>query len=321
MGKTALLTATAARARHDGARVLRVTGAEFEGAFAFAGLHQVVLPLLDDIRHLDVLHKDALATMMVSGAHATADRLLLSAAVATLCRRAAQRVPLLLVADDVGWLDAASAGVLSAVARRFADSRAGFIAASRTESWGFFDRSGLAVLAVPPLTDAAAEELLTTRFPELDARVKARVRATAQGNPLGLLELPRALSEVQRSAIVPLPEVLPLGGQLRRIFAARISRLPSATRELLLTAALEGTGEQALLDAAGGAGFGLEDLDAAEREDLARIDAASQRIVFRHPLIRAAVVEVSTSRERRRAHRAPGRRTPRPTRAPRPAPR
>ncbi len=155
---------------------------------------------------------------MVSGAHATADRLLLSAAVATLCRRAAQRVPLLLVVDDVGWLDAASAGVLSAVARRFADSRAGLLAASRTESWGFFDRSGLAVLPVPPLTDAAAEELLTTRFPELDARVKARVRATAQGNPLGLLELPRALSEVQRSAIVPLPEVLPLGGDLYQIF-------------------------------------------------------------------------------------------------------
>ena len=241
--------------------------------------------------------------MMVSGAHVTADRLLLSDAVAMLCRRAADRVPLLLVVDDVGWLDAASAGVLSAVARRFADSRAGFLAASRTESWGFFDRSGLTVLTIAPLTDAAADELLTTRFPELDAQVKARVRVTAQGNPLGLLELPRALSELQRSAIAPLPEVLPLGGQLKEIFAARITRLPSATRELLLAAALEGTGEPAVLDAAGAARFGLDDLDAAEREDLARVDAASQRIVFRHPLIRSAVVEVSTAQERRRAHR------------------
>ena len=67
---------------------------------------------------------------------------------------------------------------------------------------------------------------------------------------------------------------------------------------------LKARASRRVLDAAGGAGFGLEDLDAAEREDLARIDAASQRIVFRHPLIRAAVVEVSTSRERRRAHRA-----------------
>lgn len=303
VGKTALLTATAARARHDGTRVLRVTGAEFEGAFAFAGLQRVVLPLLDDIQPLDALLKDALATVMGPGAYVAADRMVLSAAVAMLFRRAAQRVPLLLVVDDAGWLDAASAGVLSAVARRFADSRAGFLAASRTESWGFFDRSGLTVLTVPSLTDAAADELLTTHFPELDALVRARVRATAQGNPLALLELPRALSEPQRSATT-LPEVLPLGGRLNEIFAGRIDRLPSATRELLLAAALEGTGDPAELDVAGAGRFGLADLDAAERADLARIDAASQRIVFRHPLVRAAVVEASTAQERRRTHRA-----------------
>lgn len=63
--------------------MLRVTGGEFEGAFAFAGLHQVVFPLLEDIQYLGAVHKEALATM-ASGAQVTADRLLLSAAVAML---------------------------------------------------------------------------------------------------------------------------------------------------------------------------------------------------------------------------------------------
>jgi DNA-binding NarL/FixJ family response regulator len=46
MGKTVLLADTAERARLAGMRVLRVTGRESESRLAFAGLHQLLRPVL-----------------------------------------------------------------------------------------------------------------------------------------------------------------------------------------------------------------------------------------------------------------------------------
>src|SRR6266536_647940 len=60
MGKTALLNALAESAAAAGTVVLRVTGAEFEGEISFAGLNQVLLPVLGDVDELDAVHRDAL---------------------------------------------------------------------------------------------------------------------------------------------------------------------------------------------------------------------------------------------------------------------
>ena len=46
MGKTALLADAAGRARSAGIRVLSVTGRESESRLAFAGLHQLLRPVL-----------------------------------------------------------------------------------------------------------------------------------------------------------------------------------------------------------------------------------------------------------------------------------
>src|ERR1700721_4135230 len=46
MGKTVLLTDAADRARSAGMRVLSVTGRESESRLAFAGLHQLLRPVL-----------------------------------------------------------------------------------------------------------------------------------------------------------------------------------------------------------------------------------------------------------------------------------
>ena len=59
------------------------------------------------------------------------DRLLASNATLTLLRHVAARVPLLLIVEDLPWIDRASAGVLGFVARRLAGSRAAFLAARR----------------------------------------------------------------------------------------------------------------------------------------------------------------------------------------------
>lgn len=111
----------------------------------------------------------------------------------------------------------------------------------------------------------------------------------AQGNPLALLELPLALSDAQRSAAAPLPSVLPLSQRLQELFTSRVASLPPATRALLLAAALEGTADLRALAAAGGPDYQLDDLGPAEHDGL--VQAYEQRVTFRHPLIRSAVVE------------------------------
>jgi hypothetical protein len=136
----------------------------------------------------------------------------------------------------------------------------------------------------------------------LAPRVRERLLAAAEGNPLALLELPVALDDLQRSSSRAIPAVLPLGRRLQTMFAARIRGLPSATFQLLLLAVLSGTGDLRLLRAAGDGDGAIKDLAPAERARLVWIDSAAGRLVFRHPLIRSAVVEMSTSDQRRCAH-------------------
>jgi hypothetical protein len=304
VGKTALLNVLADSASASGTMVLRVAGAEFEGEISFTGLNQALLPLQDQFDELGSTHRDALRMALGLGAGPAPDRLLVSNAALALLRHAAARVPVLLIADDLPWIDRASVGVLSFAARRLACSRAGFLVACRTGADSYFDRGGLPEYELKALDDQAAAELVRTRFPGLDPRVRSRVLDTAQGNPLALLELPQALSDAQRSAREPLPPVLPLGQRLQELFTSRVARLPPATRALLLTAALEGTGDIRVLEAAADGEYQLDDLAPAERDHLVRAGEGARRITFRHPLIRSAAVEASTLSERRRAHQA-----------------
>jgi len=118
-------------------------------------------------------------------------------AALALLRQAAAATPVLVVVDDLQWLDRASAVVLAFVARRVGGSRVGVLAVSRSGEEGFFERSGLSGYDLRPLDDVAAAALLEDRFPALAPRVRERLLAAAEGNPLALLELPVGLSDLQ----------------------------------------------------------------------------------------------------------------------------
>lgn len=304
VGKTVLLDAAAAHAETAGSRVLRAAGAEFEGAVSFAGLNQLLRPLLDQARGLSAAYRRALAVALGVREGSSPDQLMLSNAALALLVQATGAGPVLLVVDDLPWLDRASAVVLGVVARRLAGSRVGFLAVSRSGEDGFFDRGGLPVHEVLPLSEAAAAELVGDRFPALAPRVRQRLLAEAQGNPLALLELPVALSGMQRAGTDPLPAWLPLSRRLQATFESRITDLPAQTQHLLLLAALDGTGRLQTLQSAAPGPHGIDDLAPAERAGLVRVDEDASRLTFRHPLTRSAVVALSTSAQRRRAHEA-----------------
>lgn len=312
VGKTVLLGAADAYAREHGIRVLLAAGAQFEATLSFAGLHQVLHPLLGDLPALSEGARRALGAALGLHDGPASAMLAVANAALSLLVHAGDAEPVLVIVDDLPWLDRASAVALAFAARRLASSRVGFLAASRSGEGSYFERGGLPEHELQPLDDEAARALLRERFPALSPRVRQRLLADSLGNPLALLELPIALSGLQADAP---PVVLPLTRRLQQVFAARVDGLPASTRDLLLVAVLDGTGDLDVLRADAPRSTGLDALHAAEHAQLIKVDTAAGRLEFRHPLIRSAIVELSTNDERRHAHRLlAGRRIDRPER-------
>lgn len=301
VGKTALLTFAASRAEDLGMYVLPTAGVEYKARLSYSGLGQLLLAAAAQHPSIDLGATLAVVLERADGpapAHGT----VADAALSVVSRLARHRTTLI-VLDDVEWLDPASAMVLGSVARRLSGSGVGMLCAARPGARSYFDHSGLPVHDVRPLDAAASEDLLVHRFPALAPRVRRRLMAEAQGNPLALLELPVALSDSQRAAAEALPERLPLSRRLQTAFASRVTGLPAATRYLLLLAALDGTGDLQALRRATAGRCDLKHLGPAERAQLISVDDPSG-LRFRHSLTRSAVVELSTGDQRRSAHRA-----------------
>jgi DNA-binding CsgD family transcriptional regulator len=301
VGKTSLLDFAADLAAGSGIRVLRATGSQFEAGISYAALHQLVYPCLTLVPELSPPLAGALNVALGLGDGPPPARLLVATAVLALAQEAAKEQPLLLLIDDLPWLDRASALVLGMVARRLAGLPVALLAACRTGEDSFFDQGSLPVVRVQPLSEQASTELLTSRFPVMTARVRRRLLDTARGNPLALLELPVSLGDLAKTVAGALPVTLPLSRRLQETFASRVLALPGSVRELLLLAALDGTGDLRLIReiAADRAGEGLS---TAERAGLVHADESTKRLRFRHPLIQSAIVELSTSEQRRNAH-------------------
>ncbi|MGW3283025.1 helix-turn-helix transcriptional regulator [Streptomyces sp. NPDC001002] len=302
VGKTALLDHAAALATGAGARVLRATGAQFEADISYAALHQLLQPCLAELDELAASQPQLAGALKVAlglGTGPAPTRLLAASAVLELLRRAAVERPLLLVVDDLQWLDRASALVLGMVARRLTGLPVALLAACRTGEADFFDQGNLPTVQVAPLTEPAAAELLAARHPVTTPRVRRRLLDAALGNPLALLELPLPLGDLATAGT--LPATLPLTDRLQRVFSARVKELPDPAYELLLLSALDGQADLRVVRAVA-ADRGGTGLTPAEQAGLVRVDESAGRLTFRHPLIRAAVVELSTSDQRRRAH-------------------
>jgi DNA-binding CsgD family transcriptional regulator len=303
VGRTAFLGTVAADAESDGVRILRARGVPFEKDIDYAGLNQLLVSVFDDFDVLDAGQQDALRVAVGIGSGPAPGRLVISTAVLLLLRRLSVRTPLLLVVDDLQWLDPATNAVLGFVARRLTGSRVGLLAASSEASDGFFESGGLPEYRLEPLDDVSSIRLIARAHPDVSPAVRRRIATEARGNPLALVELPSALSAQQRRTLTAVPSVLPLNRRLHAVHAAHLAGLSAHVRELLLIAALDGTGEVASIEAAAGR-VRPDDLAAAERARLVTLSPDGRRLAFRHPLVRSAAAEPAGAAESRRIHRA-----------------
>jgi hypothetical protein len=298
IGKSALIDGLVGSAA--GLQLVRAVGVESEMELAFAGLHQLCVPLLDLLPAVPGPQRDALGTVFGLREGSPPDRLLVGLAALSLLCEAAERAPLLCVVDDGHWLDRASAQALAFVGRRLVADPVGVIVVTREVDPEF---SGLAELVVGGLAAPEATALLgSLAGTPLDGRVRDRIVAEAHGNPLALLEWRRALTPAQTAPGAGLPESGPLVGRLQENFRRRLEVLPAPTQQLLLVAAAEPVGDAALVwRAAALLGVGT---DAALPAVQAELIDAEATFRFCHPLVRSAAYTSASLAERQRVHRA-----------------
>ncbi|WP_405433838.1 ATP-binding protein [Micromonospora sp. NBC_00617] len=299
-GKTALLDYLTEQA--PAGRVIRAAGVEPESEIAYAALQQICAPLLGHLDRLYGPQRAALATAFGLSAGEPPEALILGLAVLGLFAEAASEQPLVCVVDDVQWLDRMSELILTFVARRLdAESVALVFGARSPGDEGILD--GLPELRVEGLADADARDLLDSVLPgPVDSRVRDRIVAETRGNPLALLELPRGLTAAELAFGFGGRSTTPLVGRVEQGFQRRIAGLPSETRTLLLTAAVEPVGDVPLLwRAVERLGVGLDAAAPAEVEGLIEIGT---RVRFRHPLVRSACRSSAGPTDLRAVHRA-----------------
>jgi len=310
VGKTTLLDDAMARA--DGMRVLRAAGVKTEAELAFAGLHQLVWPLRAFLGRLAPKPAAALLAALGLAEAASPQRFTIGAAMLELLAAAAEERPLLCLIDDAQWLDGPSAEAFTFAARRLDAEAVGFVFAIRDGDSLAIDTAGFRELRLGSLGREAAEALLSDRGgAQLKADVRARILEMAQGNPLALLELP--LGPGSEQLLGPFGTPMPLTPALEDAFLARARGLsPASQLLLLLLAAADDAGDRAcVLGAAAQLGIGAAEVEAAEATGLLRV--TTDRVSFRHPLVRSAVYASAPFSERAAVHEALSR-TPDPDR-------
>ena len=255
VGKTALLASAAEMATTAGFEVIRGGGVEYETDVSFAGLHQLVGSLSDDLRRLPRSSRVAMEAALGIGPaperpapeRPAPERLAVLNAALAVFRQAASRSPLLIIIDDLHWLDRASGAAVGFVGRRLRGSRIGLLGAIRPGVGGFFERAGLPEYDVAPLSEADAMGLLARQFVHLPTRVLRRVAAEAQGNPLALLEFAASAGGPRDGGQRRTTVTSGMSREVRTLYDARIQRLPEPTRRLLLLAVLDGSGDLGVL--------------------------------------------------------------------------
>ena len=306
VGKSTLLAEAQRIAGDRDMAVMSIEGVQSETDLPFAGLHQLLRPVLARVGDLPAPQREAVRKAFGMGEGAVPAPFLIALGALGLLSDAAARRPLLLTIEDAQWLDRPTADALAFVARRVESDPIALLVAIREGYDSPLLEAGLPELHVDGLGDRAAGRLLDDAFPDLSGPTRRRLLLEAEGNALALLELAAAHGPDSRDYDAALPARLPLTVRLEQAFAARAAELPGPTRTLVRVAAADEESSLATVLAAAeivdGVPRTLEDLVPATRAKLIELDG--QAIRFRHPLVRSAIYQAASLAQRHAAHAA-----------------
>src|SRR5207249_1546978 len=172
-------------------------------------------------------------------------------AVKRLLLRESQVQPLLVVCEDLHWIDAETQALLDSLVESLPTARLLLLVNYRPEyqhAWGH--KTYYTQLRLDPLPPARADELLRVLLgddPGLAPLTRLLIERT-EGNPFFLEESVRTLVETRVLVGTPgayrLAQALPIiqvPATVQAVLAARIDRLPPEEKQLLQAAAVIGT--------------------------------------------------------------------------------
>jgi DNA-binding CsgD family transcriptional regulator len=307
-GKTALWSAGLTSARARGYRTLVAQPAEIETALSFAGLADVLEPVLEEtLPHLPEPQRRALEiALLLRSESETPDRRALATAVLNALRALAAASPVIVAIDDVQWLDTSSGSVLAFAARRLGVVPVTFMLSRRVDDdvvapaleAALADR--LERLRPAPLTLGALHRLLQMHFGRAFSRpIVRQLREVSGGNPFFTLELARALVQAETDA-APL-RGLPLPRTLRELVHDRLASLPASERRMLLRVAALSHPTLDLLGKASGRHVDASLLTRSIETKVVEIEGG--RIRFTHPLLGSVIYGDAEAASRKQLHR------------------
>ncbi len=281
--------------------MLGATGIEAEAHLPYAGLHHLLRPVLSDVDRLPATQAGALSTTFGMSDGPPPEPFMIALATLNLLTDVAAERPVLLVADDVQWLDQPAQAVLTFLARRLSSDPCVLIGAVRKGHDIAFATAGLPELDLRGVDETSARDVLARHAAGLSYADTERILREAAGNPL-----PLAVRAAADAGMETLPQALPLTARLERAFAARIAGLPPLTRDAVLVAAVDNADDLPEILAGASALAGqpvtVAALEAAMAAGLLRFD--DLHVHFRHPLVRSGVLQLESAARRYAANAA-----------------
>jgi DNA-binding CsgD family transcriptional regulator len=335
----------------DAPLVLTADGHAAEVHLPFATLHQLLEPLLDLLGRLAEPQRIALAGALALEATGPQEQFAVALGAKALLVQAAAQASgrrVVLVVDDLHWVDASSRQVLGFLARRLGGTAVTLVCATRPPGRGA-EATATSVAAGPgdpadasdpvdasdsadasdpadpgaateptdladlfsafeqrmplaPFDDAQSRELLRQRYPELGTIAARRVLGLAGGLPLALVQLPAELDPSQRRDEEPLPEPLPTGDRLERLYATRLTALDDAATRAALAVCLAPLRRDEAEQALRLMGLDTSALDVPQR--LGLVEYRGGRFAPSHPTLAPVLLRTSTHAQQVAVHRA-----------------
>lgn len=315
IGKSRLVAELETRARKANALVLSGECVEVaEGELAFAPIVSALRPVMNDgeaVRYLEPPLRAALAALWPSlGEAGTSSREQLFEAVYRVLAGLAQDRLVLLIVEDLHWIDRSSRDLLGFLVRNARRDRLLLVASYRPDELhrghplrpflAELERSGQAQrLELEPLGRAeVADQLGAIIGSRLAGPTVDGIFARSEGNPF-------FAEELLASTDTGPPDDLP--GSLREALLLRVERLAPATQDVLRAAAVVGRSvDHRLLGQV--SGVAEADLHVALREATEHhvlvLSGRGMAYTFRHALLREAIYDDTYPGERLRLHRA-----------------
>ncbi|HEY5319924.1 MAG TPA: AAA family ATPase, partial [Galbitalea sp.] len=301
IGKTALGEFAIGLARRRNIPVLSTNASEVEAQLPFAALEKLLRPYIKKFSLLRPRQREALEAALGLSRSSTPDVYLVGLAVLDLLSEVGGDTGVLVVIDDVHWIDASTAQALGFVIRRLRSEPVAMVVTVRPGYPTPLLETDLPIVDLEALSESDSLSLMAESRSDLGRLEQLRVLDLARGNPLALLELPPAIARSDETVTHVMTE------RLHRAFRMKLSELSEpATVVLLIAAASDGDLVGEVIDAARSYREGIEVTEEALDELAAtgELSVEGDILRFRHPLVRSAIIESSADAAIRAAHGA-----------------